>query len=136
MELAERQQKKEEFLDALKKTMGIISSASDIVGISRQSAYVWMREDEDFKKRVEEVTERQKDFVESKLLSRINEDDTTAIIFYLKTRCKERGYTEKIEYEGKQQTEVKLPDINLKVLPDDLLYKMVEAIDDAENNNE
>ena len=127
---------KEEFLKVFEKSMGNVSVACNNYGCERQTFYNWYNQDDDFRAKADAIREVRKDFVESQLDKKIKEGDTTAIIFYLKTQCKDRGYTEKIEYEGKQQTELKLPDINLKVLPDDLLYKMVEAIDNAENNNE
>lgn len=127
---------KQEFLKVFEASMGNVSVACHNYGCDRSLYYKWRETDEDFRAKTDAMREVRKDFAESQLDKKIKEGDTTAIIFYLKTQCKDRGYTEKIEYEGKQQTEVKLPDINLKVLPDDLLYKMVEAIDNAENNNE
>lgn len=91
--------KKKQVLDALQKSMGIISKATELAKISRTTFYKWLEEDENFKEQVNEVFERQIDFVESKLLSNINDGDTTAIIFFLKTKGRKRGYHEKTEIE-------------------------------------
>lgn len=93
---------KEQFIGALKAGYGIITTACEAVGISRTLLYQWLDSDEDFKMKVDEVTEMQVDFVESKLLKNISEGDTTAIIFYLKTKGKKRGYTDKIMPERKK----------------------------------
>ena len=68
-------------------------------GISRQTYYNWMRDDLEFKQSVEDVIEESIDFVESSLMERIKEGDTTATIFYLKTKGKSRGYVEKTQNE-------------------------------------
>lgn len=86
---------KEEFLKELAKGYGIIATACEKVGISRTTFYRWCDADPEFKEKADEITETQVDFVESKLLQQINEGDTTAIIFYLKTKGKKRGYNEK-----------------------------------------
>ena len=41
------------------------------------------------------------DLAESKLIQNIQDQDTTSIIFYLKTQGKKRGYVEKTEVEAK-----------------------------------
>lgn len=87
--------KKENFLRALESGYGIILTACEAVGISRTTYYKWMKEDADFREKVSDINEGQIDFVESKLIKAISANDTTAIIFYLKTKGKSRGYTQK-----------------------------------------
>lgn len=87
--------RKDNFLKAFKAGHGIILTACEAVGISRSLYYKWMKEDPDFKEKVDAIQESQIDFVESKLIKAIEGNDTTAIIFYLKTKGKKRGYNEK-----------------------------------------
>lgn len=89
--------RKEDFLKAFNAGYGIILTACEAVNISRSTYYKWMREDPEFKEKVEEIQESQVDFVESKLIKAIEANDTTAIIFYLKTKGKKRGYSEKAQ---------------------------------------
>lgn len=90
-----KDEKKGEFLKAMKESLGIITSACQSVGVSRTLYYTWRRTDEDFASKVDEIKQEQIDFVEGQLLTKIQDGDTTAIIFYLKTIGKVRGYTEK-----------------------------------------
>ena len=87
--------KKEKFIQALAQGYGIIATACEAIGIGRSTYYRWYNADQEFRERVDEVTETQVDFVESKLMQAINAGDTTATIFYLKTKGKKRGYNEK-----------------------------------------
>ncbi len=88
--------KQNSFLKALKETLGNITAACMQVHISRQTYYNWMNDDE-FAQAVDEVNESNLDYAESKLLSLIRQENATAIIFYLKTKGKSRGYVERIE---------------------------------------
>jgi hypothetical protein len=54
---------------------------------------------------LEDTREKRHDFVELKLMKGINDDNMTAIIFYLKTQCKQRGYVERVEQEHSGKTE-------------------------------
>lgn len=130
------EKKKEQMIEALRKNAGNVKLSTEAVGISRRTHYEWLDNDPDYKQAVEDVAEGCIDDAENALKTAIDNGDVTATIFYLKTRGKKRGYTEKIEFEGKQQTEISIPKINVGKLPDDLLFKMVDAIDEAENNNE
>ena len=100
--------KKEKFIEALEQSMGIISHAAKKIGVDRTTPYRWMREDEEYKKRVEEVLNVPLDFVESKLFEAINHNNITAIIFYLKTKGKHRGYVERHELTGIDDKDIKV----------------------------
>lgn len=91
---------KEKVLEALKSSLGIISNACIKCNISRPTFYRWFHEDERFRAAVDDVIETQKDFVEGNLLKKIKDGDTSCIIFYCKTRLKERGYAERVEITG------------------------------------
>lgn len=110
--------RKELMIKALTSTMGIVTTACEMVNEKRKIYYKWMEDDENFRKQVEEITEREVDFAESALLKKIRDGDTTSIIFYLKTKGKKRGYVEKKEMdmttEGKPITAIALKIISPK----------------------
>ena len=92
-----KKERQELFLKHFRESHGIVSYACQKVGITRACYYKWRDSDLKFKECAEEVEEETIDVVESKLLSAINNDDLTAIIFYLKTKGKKRGYVERVE---------------------------------------
>jgi transposase-like protein len=91
--------RKQAALLAYEKTMGNISATCKEVGISRETFYRWMREDKKFETKVSEIGEANIDFAETVLLKNIREGKETSLIFYLKTKGRERGYIEKIEQD-------------------------------------
>lgn len=112
--------KKRDILAALKKTRGIITEACEQVGIDRRTVHRWREEDEEFALDMAAIGEEALDFAETKLFERMEgytfseqklvdgvpfditkhwPPDTTALIFYLKTKGKKRGYIEKTEIE-------------------------------------
>ena len=92
---------KERMLEELNKTSGIVSSACKAAGISRMTFYRWYNEDPDFKEKVDDVKELQKDFCEALILKKMKDGDTTMLIFYAKTQMKDRTYIERRELVGK-----------------------------------
>jgi hypothetical protein len=126
---------KKEFLQVFRINAANISVSCSKVNISRPTYYKWMREDEDFANKIEDIRESMIDFAESKLFGLIkgsklsntvtdneykrvwneekqkyefvivskrkketvtdNPPDTAAVIFFLKTKGKQRGYIEK-----------------------------------------
>jgi hypothetical protein len=100
--------KKEQFLEALEKSMGIMSQAAKKIGVDRTTPYKWMREDEEYDARVKELLNVSLDFVEGKLFEAIDKNNITGIIFYLKTKGKHRGYVERHELAGVDDKELKV----------------------------
>jgi hypothetical protein len=120
---------KKALLDALVKCMGNVSEACKMAGIKSRTTYYRYMEDADFKAAVEEIEESNLDFAEGqlkKLMRGIEIPDTeyfmykgeiiqvpvikkyapdkAAIIFYLKTKAKRRGYIETVEHLNKNQS--------------------------------
>lgn len=86
-------------LDALEKSLGVVTAACKMVGIARQTHYGWMNEDPEYKAAVEELSDVAIDFAESQLHKQIKEGNSTATIFFLKTKGKKRGYVERQEVD-------------------------------------
>jgi len=88
---------KKKMLEELEYNLGIVSTSCMNAGISRATHYRWLKEDQEYKKDYESINETAIDIVESKLFEKIKDKDTTAIIFYLKTKAKHRGFVERQE---------------------------------------
>jgi hypothetical protein len=88
---------KEKLLIALEKTLGVITMACKETGISRQSYHKWYNEDEEFRRRVDEIEDIQTDFVENQLFKKIKEGSERSILFYMKYKGKKRGYNDSID---------------------------------------
>lgn len=126
------------FLKALEEALSIVSGALEISNVSRSTYNNWMETNEDFKLNVELIKEKQIDFVESKLLQKIEMGDTAAITFYLKTKGKARGYVEKgdldqgdklvqINITGIDRRDISIPSIEVK--------SATKKIDKGDNND-
>ena len=91
--------RKKAMLEALTASKGIVTNACAVVGIDRGTHYNWLKEDADYAKAVADLDNVVLDFAENKLHELIDSGDTTATIFFLKTKGKKRGYIEKQEHE-------------------------------------
>ena len=100
--------KKEDILQALEKTLGVVTTACKQVGIGRATFYRWLKEDKEFNEQVIAIQDVALDFAESKLHKLIRDENPTAIIFYLKTKGKKRGYIERQEIAHDGAIESKL----------------------------
>ena len=92
---------------------GIVSDACKSVGVSRVTYYDYYKTDKEFKTSIDEIEGSVLDYVEGKLFGLIEKGDVAATLFYMKTKGKSRGYTEKSEIEHTVNIPT-LPDIIIK----------------------
>jgi hypothetical protein len=89
--------KKGAMIEALEQSLGVVTTACKIIGISRETHYRWLKEDPEYKEKVEGLIDVALDFAESQLHKQIRDGNSTATIFFLKTKGKNRGYIERQE---------------------------------------
>lgn len=99
---------KSNMIEALEKSLGIVTTACKAVGISRQTHYEWCKTDADYNAKVEGISDIALDFAESQLHKQIQSGEVSSTIFYLKTKGKKRGYIEKTETEQTGQMVIKV----------------------------
>ena len=100
--------KKRLMLKALEKSLSVVTTAVRQVGINRQTHYNWLNQDPKYAAEVKSIEDITLDFAESQLHKQIQEGNTTATIFLLKTKGKKRGYIERQEIHHDSSIESKL----------------------------
>jgi len=83
--------------EALIKAKGFISQAAAILQCDTSTVYSYLKRYPELNNVLKEQRETMLDFAESKLMEAISKGNLTAIIFFLKTQGRSRGYYEKIE---------------------------------------
>lgn len=108
---------KKKALDALKSTMGNVTAACTAADINRRNFYKWREDDAEFDQAVKDISESAIDMGETALMKQIQEGNTACIIFFLKTRGKERGYVERMEHDhrGKDGGAIQYENIPLEI---------------------
>lgn len=95
----EREQQKTAVVAEIIRCKGFKTVACTNVKLNPRTFRQWMADDAEFRQAVEDAVEIARDFrddkAEQKLFEQVEGGDTTAIIFYCKTRLKNRGYTER-----------------------------------------
>ncbi len=114
--------KKLAMYEALRKNLGGITAACKVTGFCRKTHYRWLEADENYKFWVETVQEETHDFAENALFKLIHSGNPQAVMFYLKTKAKERGYKEKQEIE-------------VTNLTTDFVKGLADAYNDYKRNN-
>tara|TARA_R110000796_G_scaffold62237_6_gene143626 strand:- start:346 stop:723 length:378 start_codon:yes stop_codon:yes gene_type:complete len=112
---------KKAMIKALEKCKGIVTTAAKMAGINRTTHYEWLKTDLEYKDKVESLENLILDFAETNLHQQIEEGNTTATIFLLKTKGRKRGYIERqnIKVEADINTTKLSPEAQQKI--DDIL---------------
>ena len=97
--------RKKQILELYPKKACNVSAVCSAVGITRKTFYDYMNADDEFADSIEESKEALIDNAESILQKKILSEDTVSLIFFLKTRGKSRGYTERQEIEDVSEKE-------------------------------
>lgn len=93
------QQQKKILIEALEKSLGVVTTACKSVGLDRGTFYQYYNKDEQFRSAVDDLENVALDFAESQLHKQIQKGEVSSTIFYLKTKGKKRGYIEKMQQE-------------------------------------
>ena len=91
-------------IEALEKSLGVVTTACRTSGVARSTHYKWMQEDAEYAAACNELENIALDFAESQLHKQIKDGNPTATIFFLKTKGKKRGYIERVDVttDGKE----------------------------------
>ena len=95
-----RSLKKRAFLAKMEASLGNVTASCKEAGIDRKTYYNWLKADESFAAAVSDIEETNLDFAESCLKQQIRDGNTSATIFFLKTKGRSRGYVESLDVKG------------------------------------
>lgn len=101
----QREEKKKLFIEALEESRGMITTSCQRAGITKKTLCEWREKDSDFDERINRIKDEQKEWVQGKLMTLIENGSTTATIFFLKTQCGWRE-TQKLEVEQKGEVDI------------------------------
>ena len=90
----------EQVAAAIHEARGTQSVAARRLGCSRETLRRYANQFATVRTAVEDARDSLLDFAEDELIKLIGEGNITAIIFYLKTQGKKRGYVERVEQTG------------------------------------
>ena len=103
-----RKYTRQQVIDALAESMGMISPAARTLGCSRNTITTYMKEYPEIAEAISDANEEVNDVAELKLYDAIKRGEAWAICFRLKTRAKNRGYIEKAEVEHAGRVQIEL----------------------------
>lgn len=96
----------EQVIEALRAQRGYVHATAAALGVMPQTVYGYRKRWPRVAETWDAIREERHDKAESKLQKLIDEDNLQAIIFYLKTQARERGYVEHVDHAGKIDSEI------------------------------
>jgi hypothetical protein len=109
------------FFDSLSENLGLVYRAEKATGINSENHYYWCKTDPEYKKRVNELMEKKRDYVEHKLIHLVDDNESSSVQFAAKCLLRKRGYDQSTEIKNadgeKFQIEIN-PQILKQVLDD------------------
>ena len=101
---------KEALIEALREADGNMASVARKFGCCRRLVWGYVDKDPELRELCDELTETFIDTAESKLFEAIRDGNIVATIFFLKTKARHRGYSERLELIplNRQDIEVEL----------------------------
>lgn len=90
----------EEVIEAIKKNNGFLAPAARDLGIARSTIFRYVSRYPTIKQAVDDLRDENIDFAEHQLMKAIKNGSIPAIMFFLKTVGRNRGYVERQEVEG------------------------------------
>jgi hypothetical protein len=106
--------RKNDVIGAIRQYRGNISAIARAFQVSRAAIYDYISNKPDLKQLIQDERESMIDDAESEIYKQFKKGNTAALIFFLKTQGKQRGYVERQELTGKDGQEV-----TIKVVYDD-----------------
>lgn len=120
-------------LEALEKSLGIVSEACRNCDVGRTQHYEYIKTDPKYKEEVQRIQNAVLDMAESSLYTQIKNGNPTSTIFFLKTKGKSRGYIEKQEIDMRIEPKIDLSKLSNKQLQDfEKLIKIAEVGNDED----
>jgi hypothetical protein len=97
-------------VEALRENDGNLAATARVFGCHRKTVWERVDADPELREMVDDLSETFIDEAENQLFKLIREGQPNAIIFFLKTRARHRGYSERLELVplNKQDIEVEL----------------------------
>lgn len=105
---------KKSMIISLENSLGVVTTACKALSEKdniemewnslRRRHYQWMESDAEYKKTVNDIENITLDFVETQFHKQIKEGNTACIIFHLKTKGRNRGYSEETTNSNEYET--------------------------------
>ena len=92
--------RKKDLVEAIQKYNGNISAVARAFKVNRSTIYSDIEKRPELKELIQDERETMLDDAESELNKQVKRGNTTALLFFLKTQGKRRGYVERQEVTG------------------------------------